>query len=136
MTPQRDTGDDMRSARGFTLTELVIVMAIVAVLAAIAIPSYQQHVLRTNRAAAQQFLMHVANRQEQFFLDNRGYAGGLAALNVAVPDEVNDFYTVTVATVAGPPPGFTLTAAPRAGTAQATDGDLTLAADGNRTGKW
>ena len=126
----------MPRAKGFSLTELVIVMAIVAILAAVALPSYQQHVVRTNRAATQQFLMHVANRQEQFFLDNRGYAASLAALNVAVPDEVNDFYAVTVATVAGPPPGFTLTAAPRADTAQATDGDLTLAADGSRTGKW
>ena len=126
----------MRSTRGFTLTEVVIVMAIVAVLAAIAIPSYQQHVVRTNRAATQQFLMHLANRQEQFFLDNRGYAASLAALNVTVPDEVNDYYAVTVATVAGPPPGFTLTGAPRDGTAQAGDGSLTLAADGSRTGKW
>lgn len=126
----------MRSAKGFTLTEVVIVMAIIALLASMAIPSYQQHVVRTSRAAAHQFLMHAANRQEQFFLDNRAYAAGLAALNLTVPDEVNDYYAVSVATVAGPPPGFTLTAAPRAGTAQAGDGDLTLAADGTRTGKW
>jgi len=126
----------MRGQKGFSLVEVVVVMAIIAVLSAIAVPSYRNHVVSTNRVAAQQLLLHLANRQEQFLLDNRSYAPDLATLGLTVPDDVGDFYAVTATAVAGPPPGYTLTAAPLAGSVQAGDGDLTLAQDGTRTGKW
>ena len=51
--------------QGFTLIELMIVVAIVAILAAVAIPSYQQYVVKSNRSAAQSHLLSVDNKQEQ-----------------------------------------------------------------------
>ena len=60
--------------KGFTLIELMIVVAIIAIIAAIAIPSYQSQVQRTNRNDAKQALLDYANRQERFFLANNRYA--------------------------------------------------------------
>ena len=125
----------MNRQRAFTLIELMIVVAIIAILAAVAYPSYREYVIRTNRADAQQYLVDIANRQEQYLLDVRSY-GTAAQLNLTTPDRVDTFYTITVTPVAGPPPAYTLTAAPKAGTMQAGDGNLTLNSAGERTGKW
>jgi prepilin-type N-terminal cleavage/methylation domain-containing protein len=74
--------------RGFTLIEVVVVMAMVAILAAIAIPNYSEYVLRSHRSSAQSFITDVASRQAQFFLDRRTYAATVAALNLTAPAEV------------------------------------------------
>src|ERR1700754_1788282 len=66
--------------RGFSLIELVIVLLIIAILAAIAIPSYRQYVIRANRVDAQRSLMDLAARQERFFYSNNAYATALKAL--------------------------------------------------------
>lgn len=63
-----------RRSSGFTLIELIIVMAIVAILAAIAVPSYREYVLRTNRALAKNALSDLAQRQENYYVDHKGYA--------------------------------------------------------------
>ena len=69
---------------GFTLIELMIVIVIVAVLAAIAMPSYRQYVLRTHRTEAKRSLLNVAVAQEKFYLQNNTYAGP-SALKIAPP---------------------------------------------------
>jgi len=51
--------------RGFTLLEVMIVVVIVGVLAAIALPAYQSQVRKSNRSAAQQFMQDVALREQQ-----------------------------------------------------------------------
>jgi len=66
--------------RGFSLIELVIVLLIIAILAAIAIPSYRQYVVRANRIDARRSLMDLAARQERFFYSNNAYSPSLTAL--------------------------------------------------------
>lgn len=117
---------DVRAWRGFTLIELMIAMAIIAVLAAIAIPNYQQYRVKANRADAQAFLMDVAQRQQQYLLDARAFAGTLAELGMVAPEKVARNYTVTIDIEAGPPPTFLLTATPIATSGQSADGVLTL----------
>ena len=57
------------SHRGVTLVELMITVVIVGILAAVAIPHYTRYVLRGNRAAAQQHLVDLAQREQQFMAD-------------------------------------------------------------------
>jgi len=68
---------------GVTLLELLVAVAIVGVLGSIAYPSYMQYVVRTNRSIAKSMLLQVADRQEQFFGDNKTYAADLTALGFA-----------------------------------------------------
>ena len=65
---------------GYTLIEILIVVAILGILAAIAIPSYRANVVRGNRSVALAGLLDVANRQEQYYLDNRIYTTDLTDL--------------------------------------------------------
>ena len=127
-----------RRAAGFTLVELMVVVVVIAVLAAIAYPSYESHVIRANRSVAQQFLMTVANRQEQYRLDTNSYTATLGAggLALTAPAEVTGRYTFAIAITAGPPPAYTVTAT--AIGPQTSDGPLTLASDGTKSpaAKW
>lgn len=114
---------------GFTLIELMITVAIIGILAAIAYPSYQQHIVKTNRTDAQAFLMTVAQKQQQRLMMVRSYAGGddaLSALQLSVPANVARSYDVTVTSAGGPPPTFTATATPKSGTSQVSDGNLSI----------
>lgn len=65
---------------GFTLVELMVVLLIISILAAIGYPSYGQYVVRSNRKAAASALYRLADLQEQFFLDNKSYADSLTTL--------------------------------------------------------
>ena len=121
----------MKSGRqsGFTLVELVIVMAIVAILAAVAFPAYQEQVRKSNRAAAQSEMMDIANRQQQFFLANRSYADSLAGLSYALPDEVSARYDTAIdVDNDATPPTYAITFTAK--DTQASDGDLTLDSEG------
>ena len=83
---------------GFSLIELMIVVAIVAVIFAIAFPSYERYIVRAKRAVGQNMLMQVADRQQQFFMDNKRFAASLANLGFgANPFIVDDDGASTVA---------------------------------------
>ena len=131
----------MRFARGFTVVELLIVMAVIGILAAIGYPSYQNHLRKAARASAQVEMMKIADRQAQYLLDARTYAigsGALTALNITLPSDVTTKYTVTVTASDGTdtptvPPSFTVKATPVSGGAQVQDGELILTHTGTKT---
>lgn len=106
--------------QGFTLIELMVVVTIIGVVAAIAYPNYTQYTLRSNRSAAQSFILGVANKQEQYILDARQYTDKLATLNMTTPSEVSKNYDITITGVAITPPAYTITATPK-GTQAAKD---------------
>ena len=69
-----------RGQKGVTLIELMIVVVIIAIIAAFDYPSYTQFVLRAKRTAATSMLLQVADRQQQFFMDNKRFAANLTRL--------------------------------------------------------
>ena len=128
----------MKKTKGFTLIELMIAVAIVGVLTVIAYPSYQNYLVKGTRANAKAFLMDVSSRQQQYLLDNRAYTATLSDLGLTEPKEFTPYYTLTLAITAGPPPTFTATATPKAGTRQKNDGALVINQKGDKTpaDKW
>jgi type IV pilus assembly protein PilE len=138
-------GPVQKGGSGFTVIELLVAVALVGILATVAYPSYQDHVRRTNRSEVQQFMMDVANREEQYLLDVRRYGTCCppqvtsSDINLTVPERVLRSYDVTVeVSNDSTPPSFTITATPLANTLQTSDGELTLDSRGNKTpeDKW
>lgn len=128
-----------RQGGGFTLIEVMITVAIVAILASIALPSYRQYIIRAKRSAAQAQMMDIANRQQQFLIANRSYANktALTGSGYILPAEVSSNYSYEVTLQeAGLPPAFTITFTPIG--SQVGDGDLGLTSEGVKTpgNKW
>lgn len=140
---------------GVTLIELMITVVIVAILAAIAYPSYNNHVTRTRRSDAQSALMRIAALQEKFYADCGFYAKRITGGNrKCIPDggketslEVSNtsaegYYTLAIAdgNISGACSGagasincgFTATATPVATKAQAGSGNLRIDATGTK----
>ena len=117
-------------AEGFTLIEVMIVVVVVGILMAVAIPSYREYVLRSHRSSAQAFMSTVASRQAQYLLDARSYAPSVAALGLTTPSDVAGRYNVTTTPAAGPPPTFTVVATPIGAQAADRCGEMSI----NHTG--
>ena len=124
--------------RGFTLIELMIVVMIVGILAAIVYPSYTQYVVKANRAAAQAQMMDIANRQQQFLLSNRSYASKteLESSGYSLPADVSARYSYAINLGSGAVPSYTITFTPSG--VQTDDGILTINNEGVKTpaAKW
>jgi type IV pilus assembly protein PilE len=138
-----------RGSRGFTLIDLVIAVAIVAILLRIAFPSYQAYIVRSSRQAAQSELVALANAQEKIYLNSSAYTSSVAGaytgqstgtggLGVNMTTKCGTAnvskdcrYTYTLSNVTATT--FTLTATPVTGTTQANDGNLTITESGART---
>ena len=124
--------------KGFSLIELLVAVVIVGILAAIAVPSYQSHIIKASRAAAQTELLELASLQEKIYLNSNAYTanmttaytgnstGGLGKTTGLTNDGK---YTLTVVS---PGQTYTITATPVAGTTQAGDGNITISENGQR----
>lgn len=104
----------MRNSRGFTLIELMVVIAIVGILAAIAIPLFTEQVAKSRRTEASQALGDLSLRQERYRTNNASY-GTLAQLNLCgatatTCDTASGYYVLRV--TAQSATGYTLTATP------------------------
>ncbi|WP_082027177.1 type IV pilin protein [Serpentinimonas maccroryi] len=84
-----------RSPAGFTLIELMIVVAIIAILAAIALPSYQRHITETRRSAATACLLELAQFAERYYTNNMSYAG-LALPMSQCREDLQPHYTFAI----------------------------------------
>jgi type IV pilus assembly protein PilE len=125
-------------SRGFTLLELLVVIAIIGILSAIAYPAYGRYVVKGNRAAAQSYLMDLSHAENQFFADSRSYAANVTALGMPLPAALSGKYTIQIEVSDDLPPGYIIRAIPVIGSAQASDGILTIDNSGARSpsDKW
>lgn len=127
--------------KGFTLIELMVIVTIIGILAAIAYPSYQDSVRKTRRADAQGALMQLNNAMERVFTQSNTYMPvsnavaskptlGAGANNIFVEQWPRDgtikYYTLSIPDATITATTFTLLATPIAGTGQATDGRIEL----------
>lgn len=128
-----EIGSRPARAGGFTLIELMIAVAIVAILAAIALPSYQSYVRKSKRSDAKTALLDFAARQERFYSTNNtysskaselGYGAGLTASLATTPLQVNvsgaNNYEISL-TAAATATSFTAIAVPKGAQQKDTD---------------
>lgn len=124
------------SNQGFTLLEMMIVVGVIAILAAIAIPNYTNYLKRAQRTDAMETLTEVMNQQQRFFSRNRTYTTDLQDLgyNAATVDSDNANYNIAAEICAVGQPltrCVKLTASDQ--NSQEGDGDITLDSRGERT---
>lgn len=125
-----------RHQPGFTLIEVMITVAIVGILAAIALPSYQEYVARSRRLDAQATLLEAAQFMERFYTQNGTYTNAALPANLAVSPAGSTgtgvFYDITLPAATLTANTYTLQAAPANAQANDACGNLTFNQNGVR----
>lgn len=124
---------------GFSLIELMIVVAIIGILAAVGLPQYNQQVIKGKRSDGMQMLTRVMSSQERYFSNEISYTADLTDLGYSSSTNVpssEGHYKITATACSGATIAqcVLLTAVPQEG--QAADGNLTLNSRGAKTGNW
>jgi len=122
-----------RPVQGFTLIELMITVAVIALLATIALPSYRGYVVRANRTDAQQTLLRAAQALERYYVTNgsSGYTGATRATFGYTQSPISGAAVYQLDFPSMPSQSaFTIRATPQAGTVNANDGYLEITSTG------
>lgn len=127
-----------RNMQGFTLMEIMVAVAIIGILAAIALPQYQQYMVRNNRTAVQAELMQIAATAERYRAQQMTYANSTITIvyggNV-YPKTGVGLYDLSY-TVAGDGLSWVATAVPKSGGLQAKTNDGALSIDNTGRRCW
>lgn len=91
-----------RRGTGFSLIELFVALAVLAIVVALALPNYRQYVRRAHRTEAASALLRVAAAQERFYLQNGRYAGGdelapAPPVGLGIGATASDYYALDIA---------------------------------------
>lgn len=124
---------------GFTLIELMIVLAVVSILAAVAYPAYQAQMRDARRADGQGFLLEMMSLQERFYTENNIYTDDLTDLNYDSANGVEStdgFYSVTAAACGADPLTACVNLIATALGPQVADGNLELNSRNQTVGEW
>ena len=132
--------NSLRQQKGFTLIELMITVAVIGILAAVALPSYNQYVARAKRAEARAEVLRAEGWMERYFTENNRYSSTAAAPTTnptafttnfgTVPKSGTAYYNISL-TVSST--GYTITATRTGSMASDGCGDYTKTNTGSLT---
>lgn len=117
----------MKQVKGFTLLEVMVTVAIIAILAGIAYPSYLSHVKSTKREEAKRTLVEAAQQMESYYAMHLGYASAATGTNLDIYSTTPDFdkiYTLTVVSISDS--SYKIKASPKGPQAGDSCGALTI----------
>lgn len=130
--------NNRKKHQGFSLIELMVVVAIIGIIAVIAVPAYQNNIVKTKRKAAEACLSQYANYMERYYTTNLTYVGvptnvnGSIGLDCETDSNLNTSYTFTIPAMAAST--YTVQATPIGSQASrdAGCGNLTIDQTGTR----
>jgi type IV pilus assembly protein PilE len=123
--------------KGFSLIELVMVIAIIGILVAVAVPSYKSSTAKARRSDGQTALMDAMVREERYFTEHNTYTTTLADAKAATASP-EGYYTISAAACSSSTIASCVKLTATAGSVQASDGNLTLDSRGQKlpADKW